>query len=115
MKRYLTDVLDLNPELRIEMYCIDDTQDQWIESCTKAGIPAWGVPRIFIGGLNFADFLKKDGDFLFLSSYYGYVGYKNQIIMAIESYSGLDLKIPETTEKTTTAPSSSSNCDFGCD
>ena len=115
MKRYLTDVLDMNPELKIEMYCIDDTQDQWIESCTQAGIPVWGVPRIFIGELCFADFTRKNGELVYERSYYGYVGYSNQIIKAIEDYSELVLVLPDSSTKKTTAASSVSTCDFGCD
>lgn len=97
MHAFLDELLVLNPKIPLEMYEIDTYPEKWKEACTSAGIPAWGVPRIFIGEKVFADWREKDGELIYNSSYSGYVGYKNQIINALEITCG-KLTLPECTE-----------------
>lgn len=88
MHTFLDELLQLNPEMPLEMYEIDMCPVEWREACEGAGIPVWGVPRIFIGEKVFADWKEKDGDLIYDTSYSGYVGYKNQIVSALEEACG---------------------------
>lgn len=97
MKAELDELLVLNPELPLQMLEIGENADAWQSTCEKAGIPAWGVPRLFVGDQVFADWSNCDGELIYVPAYYGYLGYRNQVFLAIEAVYG-ELILPEKDE-----------------
>lgn len=97
MKAELDELFVLNPELPLQMFEIDDNAEAWQSTCEKAGIPAWGVPRIFVGAQVFADWDSRDGELIYVPAYHGYLGYRNQVFLAIEAVYG-ELILPEKDE-----------------
>ena len=53
-----------------------------------------GVPRMFIQDRVFADWSDEKGELVYIPSYYGYMGYRNQVIDALEAAFG-ELKLPD--------------------
>lgn len=95
MKEFMEKLVAGNPGLLIEMCDIEEHPDLWMDTCRNAGIPAWGVPRIFIGDKNFADFYMQEGGLTYLQSYYGYIGFYNQIVSALEDFFGMPVEIDD--------------------
>ena len=85
MKAELDELQVLNPELPLRMFEIDEHAEVWQSACEKAGIPVWGVPRLFVGDRVFADWRNCDGELIYVPAYNGYLGYRNQVFLAIES------------------------------
>lgn len=112
MKRMIDAVLSEDPSLPIREICIEDDPETWSIACKNADIPIWGVPRIFVGDLIFAGWSDKDGPLLYIPSYYGYMGYKNQLLSAMEDYLGMP--IPEIKETETDEQPSGGDCIGGC-
>ncbi len=113
MKRMIDAVLSEDPSLPIRKICIEEEPEAWREACEKAGIPVWGVPRIFIGETVFAGWSEKDGELIYIPGYYGYMGYRNQVAAAMEAYLGISLRgIRETAAPD--SPASGGGCIGGC-
>ena len=113
MKAWLDPLLEAAPELPVREICIEEEPALWEQSCKNAGIPAWGVPRIFIGDMVFAGWSKKDGQLVYIPAYYGYMGYRNQLAAAIESYCGIALPDVSQAPEGLPAPSGG-GCIGGC-
>ena len=113
MKRMIDAVLSEDPSLPIRKICIEEEPEAWREACEKAGIPVWGVPRIFIGDTVFAGWSEKDGELIYVPGYYGYMGYRKQVAAAMEAYLGISLRgIRETAAPD--SPASGGGCIGGC-
>ena len=91
----MQEVAALNLQLPIELICIEEDPERWEKACTEADIPAWGVPRIFIGNSNFAGWFSGEGDLLYIPSYYGFKGYIGQIRLALENWFAMPVRWPE--------------------
>lgn len=113
MKRMIDAILSEAPELPIREICIEEEPEAWQEACVKADIPVWGVPRVFIGETVFAGWSEKDGELIYIPGYYGYMGYRNQVIVAMEAY--LETSIPWIQEiPVPDSPASGRGCIGGC-
>ena len=113
MKRMIDAILSEDPELPIREICIEEEPEAWQEACAKAGIPVWGVPRVFIGETVFAGWSEKDGELIYIPGYYGYMGYRNQVIAAMEAYLGTSVRgVQELSAPD--APASGGGCIGGC-
>lgn len=97
MNAFLDDFTTSYPAIPIVSYEINEYAEEWNHACTQAGIPVWGVPRIFIGDSIFAGWYEEDGELFYVPEYYGYLGYKNQILLAMENYLNQDLTIEAST------------------
>ena len=86
MKQVIDQILLSNEEIVIELHDIDEEPQIWATTCESRGIPVWGVPRIFIGEQIFAGWFEYKGDLRYADSYHGYIGYRNQIVLALEAY-----------------------------
>lgn len=84
----LDELLLLNPDLPLELIDIHQEPERWTRACEEAGIPVWGVPRMFVDDKVYADFTEEDGELVYIPEYYGYMGYRNQISAAIEAVCG---------------------------
>ena len=98
MKSFLESLLDKNEDILIELHDVDEEIGLWEEKCNIYNIPAWGVPRIFVGDKVFAGWFLYQGDLVYVDQYYGNIGYKNQILKALEFYFDSTLNIPEMKE-----------------
>lgn len=94
MRAYMDQVCALNPDVPIEMLDTSVNPEAWQSACEGAGIPVWGVPRMFIQDRVFADWSDEEGELVYIPSYYGYMGYRNQVIDALEAAFG-ELKLPD--------------------
>lgn len=88
MKEFMTAVSESYPELPIVFIDADENPERWEEACAQAGIPAWGVPRLFFGKESFAGWFQREGNLVYAPAYYGFIGYRNQIIAALQKYAG---------------------------
>lgn len=88
MKGFLEELMELNADLPMTMTDIDEDPEAWEAACQQAGIPVWGVPRMFIGDQIFAGFNLEEGELIYIPAYSGYMGYANCILAAIEEECG---------------------------
>lgn len=95
MKPFVQGLIANNPSLNIEMYCIEEEPEVWEEACMQAGIPVWGVPRMFVGDMCFVGWSPKSDELIYYPQYYGYFGNKNQILNALQQYSQVPLVLDE--------------------
>lgn len=86
MKQAIDRILLNHKEIEIESHDIDEEPQIWKSACESRGIPVWGVPRIFIGEKIFAGWFDYKGDLRYIDAYHGYIGYQNQIVLALGTY-----------------------------
>ena len=86
---------DTYPQVRLRSYEIEDFPDIWQEVRSRYGITSGGVPRTFIGDRSFIGYSEDDGPLQYQSTHQGYIGYRNQIIAAIEAEAGIEIRLPE--------------------
>ena len=84
-----------NQEVKVHAYEVTQYPDIWEKFLGKYKIASSAVPRTFIGDKTFIGYSEEDGNLEYNSIYTGYIGYKNQIIQAIESELGKQINIPE--------------------
>ena len=111
-KALMDAVLKAVPDARIVEIDADAEPDLWKAACEDAGIPVWGVPRIFIGDLIFAGWSERAGDLIYIPAYYGYMGYRNQVVLALEEYLGI--AVPESVVIPEQAAPAGGGCVGGC-
>lgn len=117
VKAFLDLLIEHNPTLVIEQFEIIDSNDIWESTCAELGIPAWGVPRFVIGSLSFVGYSVQDGPLQYLPSYYGFWGFKNQILAAIEEMYGYPITFPFQSEVPSVSPLPAldiADCALGC-
>jgi glutaredoxin len=83
-----------NQEVKVYAYEVTQHPDIWEEFLEKYKISTGAVPRTFIGEKTFIGYIEEDGSLEYNSVYTGYIGYKNQIIQAIESELGKKINLP---------------------
>ena len=98
MKEIINLIVSENKDVKIELHDADEEPELWENTCSAYGIPAWGVPRIFIGSKVFAGWFQYVGELVYEPSYYGYIGSRNQIVKALEQYFNCSISNTETEE-----------------
>ena len=92
----LMEYLDLqNEEIKVHSFEVSQRPQIWQEFLEKNQISSAAVPRTFIGDKSFIGYSEIDGKLEYNPVYRGYIGYKNQIIQAIEAELGYLVNIPE--------------------
>ncbi|MDJ0696966.1 hypothetical protein [Mastigocoleus sp. MO_188.B34] len=84
-----------NQDVKVHTYEVTQYPDIWDKFLEKYKVSSSAVPRTFIGEKTFIGYSEENGDLEYNSIYTGYIGYKNQIIQAIESELGKQINVPE--------------------
>ncbi|OZH55572.1 glutaredoxin [Hydrocoleum sp. CS-953] len=83
-----------NEEVKVNSFEVSQNPQIWQEFLAKYQITSQAVPRTFIGDKNFIGYSETEGELEYNSVYKGYIGYRNQIIQAIETELGYIVNIP---------------------
>lgn len=85
-------------EVNIQFTEVRSHPERWQEFRQKRGISSGAVPRTVIGDRSFIGFSDRKGPLEYNQAYSGFVGYRNQIIKAIEKETGITISLSETGE-----------------
>jgi glutaredoxin len=83
-----------NEGVKLYVYEVNEHPQIWRDFLTKHQIKSAAVPRTLIGEKLFIGYSETDGELEYNPVYVGYIGYKNQIVKAIESELGASLNLP---------------------
>ncbi len=83
-----------NEEVKLYAYEVKEHPEKWREFLAQHQIKSAAVPRTLIGEKLFIGYSEADGELEYNPIYIGYIGYKNQIVKAIESELGHSLNLP---------------------
>ncbi len=88
-----------NEEIKVHSLEVSQNPQIWQEFLEKYQIPSKAVPRTFIGDKNFIGYSETEGELEYNPVYRGYIGYRNQIIQAVEAQLGYVVNIPGRDQK----------------
>lgn len=83
-----------NEAVKVSAYEVSEHPDKWREFLAQHQIKSAAIPRTLIGNKHFIGYSEADGELEYNPIYVGYIGYKNQIVKAIESELGYLPNIP---------------------
>ncbi len=86
-----------NEEVKLYAYEVSEHPEKWREFLAQHQIKSAAVPRTAIADKLFIGYSEADGDLEYNPIYLGYIGYKNQIVNAIEFELGHRINLPEST------------------
>jgi glutaredoxin len=84
-----------NQGVKLYAYEVNEHPQIWRDFLKKHQIKSAAVPRTLIGEKLFIGYSETDGELEYNPVYEGYIGYKNQIIKAIELEVGQSLNLPD--------------------
>lgn len=84
-----------NEAVRLHSFEVSESPDKWEEFLAERQINSGAVPRTFIGEKSFIGYAEENGPLEYNSVYQGYIGYRNQIVRAIEAEVGGSIQLPE--------------------
>ncbi len=82
-----------NPHVLVHAHEVSQEFDLFQEFLSRYQIQSTAVPRTFIGAVNFIGYSSTDGPLEYNPVYAGYIGYRNQIIAAIEEAAGSPIQL----------------------
>ena len=83
-----------NEEVKLSAYEVSEHPEKWRDFLAQYQIKSAAVPRTAIGEKLFIGYSEADGELEYNPVYIGYIGYKNQIVKAIESQLGHSINLP---------------------
>ena len=86
-----------NEEVKLHTYEVSEHPEKWQEFLTQHQIKSAAVPRTAIAEKLFIGYSEADGALEYNPIYVGYIGYKNQIVKAIEAELGHSINVPGST------------------
>lgn len=107
-KPLLNYIEENNEGVSINRVEVTEQPEVWQNYLQKNSIQATGVPRTVIGDKSFVGYTQAKGDLEYNSSYKAYLGYKNQIIKAIQEELNTPLNTPDNQENLEAEKSKSS-------
>lgn len=84
-----------NPGLKVNFYEVNRNPDKWKEIREMYNITSGAVPRTFVHNHTFIGYSTQDGKLEYNDVYKGNIGYRNQIIKAIEEHYGKTILLDE--------------------
>lgn len=84
-----------NQGVKLYAYEVNEHPQIWQDFLRKHQIKSAAVPRTLIGEKLFIGYSETDGELEYNPVYEGYIGYKNQIVKAIELEVGQSLNLPD--------------------
>ena len=94
-KPLLNYIAQQNEQVTVNFIEVTEKPEVWQSYLQENNIKATGVPRTVIADRAFIGFTEEEGELEYNSAYQAYLGYKNQIINAIQDQLNTPLKIPE--------------------
>jgi len=98
-KPLLNYIEENNEGVKVNRIEVSEQPDIWQNYLQENKIQATGVPRTVIGDRAFIGYSEEQGKLEYNPSYKAYIGYRNQIINAIEEELNAPLNIPESKDK----------------
>ncbi len=86
-----------NEEVKLHAYEVSEYPEKWRDFLAQYQIKSAAVPRTLIGKKLFIGYSEADGNLEYNPVYIGYIGYKNQIVKAIESELSHSINLPGST------------------
>ena len=86
-----------NEEVKLYAYEVNEHPEKWREFLAQHQIKSAAVPRTLIADKLFIGYSESEGELEYNPVYVGYIGYKNQIVEAIESELGHSINLPGST------------------
>ncbi len=86
-----------NEKVKLSAYEVSKHPEKWRDFLAQYQIKSAAIPRTLIGEKLFIGYSEADGELEYNPVYIGYIGYKNQIVKAIESELGHSINIPGAT------------------
>ena len=87
-KPVMENVAQLNAEISLHAYEVSEQPQIWQDFLKQHQLKSEAVPRTVIGDKQFIGYSESNGELEYNQVYQGYIGYKNQIITAIETELG---------------------------
>lgn len=86
---------DRNETVEVHFFEVSENPEIWTDFREKHKIELGAVPRTFVGEKSFVGYSESEGELEYIPTYSGYIGYKNQIISAIQQKVGTPLNLPD--------------------
>lgn len=86
------------PEVNVLFIEVHSQPKRWQEFRRQRGISTGAVPRTVVGDRSFIGYSEREGPLEYNQAYSGFVGYRNQIIKAIEKEVGITISLSVTGE-----------------
>ena len=99
-KPLMQSIGDRNEAIRVHSIEVSERPEKWAEFLQRYQIKSAAVPRTFIGDKSFIGYSENDGPLEYNPVYNGYIGYRNQIINAIQSQVETKIYLPGESEET---------------
>jgi thiol-disulfide isomerase/thioredoxin len=77
-----------NPDITVHVIDVNAEPQFWADYRAQRGIASGAVPRTSIGEISFVGYTKESGPLEYTPAHSGYIGYRNQIVGAIEQAVG---------------------------
>ena len=87
-KPLMKNLARLNSEIKLYDYEVSEYTQIWRNFLDKHQLKSEAVPRTVVGDKQFIGYSESDGKLEYNQVYQGYIGYRNQIIAAIETELG---------------------------
>ncbi|GAB4532259.1 MAG: hypothetical protein Tsb0014_16510 [Pleurocapsa sp.] len=91
-KPLMENIANLNSEVTLHAYEVSEQSKTWRDFLDRHQLKSEAVPRTLIGDKQFIGYSEREGKLEYNQVYQGYIGYKNQIIAAIETEVGHSIK-----------------------
>lgn len=82
-----------NEDITVHRIEVSQEPQIWQEFRDRYGIRTGAVPRTFIGDQTFIGYSPEDGPLEYVPAYEGYIGYRNQILAAIATAVGHEVRL----------------------
>ncbi|MBW2980768.1 thioredoxin family protein [Candidatus Woesearchaeota archaeon] len=80
---FLETLEQINPDLKVNYILASEDYELFKDMCEEYDSAPVGVPRTFVGDKVFIGFDKEDGPLKYSKGYMAYIGYRNQIELAV--------------------------------
>jgi thiol-disulfide isomerase/thioredoxin len=91
----MQDINAYNDDIDVHIVEVSQEPEQFRQYLQAHDIQTGAVPRTAIGDLSFIGFDPTSGPREYVAAYSGYIGYRNQIVMAISEAVGHDIKLAQ--------------------
>ncbi|WP_370583916.1 glutaredoxin family protein [Oxynema sp. CENA135] len=85
--------MDRSDRVTVHFHEVTEEPQLWQQFRAKYGVFSGAVPRTFIGERSFIGYVNGEGALEYNEAYQGYIGYRNQIIRAVEEEIGASLSL----------------------
>jgi thiol-disulfide isomerase/thioredoxin len=90
-KPLMESIAKKNPQVKLHSYEVQENPRAWHDFLRQYQLPNGAVPRTRIGDKIFVGYTEESGPLEYIPTHNSYLGYRNQIIKAIETLTGKQL------------------------